>query len=64
MVKKNKRYEYEIFECSCGKKFIPTYHWLYKLTNKNNKTSYFCSYTCWRKAGGGSDNKKRVSRIK
>lgn len=64
MSRKNKRSEYEIFECSCGKRFIPTYHWLYKLITKTNKTEYFCSYTCWRKAGGGGDEKRKYTRIK
>lgn len=39
----------------CGKMFIPAVEHLYKL-NKDKKTYYYCSYTCWRKDGG--DNGK------
>lgn len=40
----------------CGKMFIPGREHLYKLL-KSNKTKYYCSYSCWRKAGG--DNGKK-----
>ena len=40
----------------CGKMFIPGAEHLYKLI-RDNKTQYYCSYTCWRKDGG--DNGKR-----
>ena len=36
----------------CGKLFILTYNYLYKLRDKNQKNLYYCSYTCWKKAGG------------
>lgn len=39
---------YKIYECECGKKFIPTPMWVYKI-----KSKYYCSYTCYRKAGAG-----------
>lgn len=40
----------------CGKMFIPSVQYLYKL-HKDNKPKYYCSYNCWRKDGG--DNGKR-----
>ena len=36
----------------CGKNFIPTFHWAYKIRPARNRTLYFCSYTCYRKSGG------------
>lgn len=45
----------------CGKAFI-TYNpgWIYKIKyDKINKTRYYCSYTCWRKAGGGNTKRHR-----
>lgn len=52
MTKKN--YEpFKVFECTCGKKFVPTYGWVYK-KQKGKYFKYFCSYSCWRKAGGGN----------
>lgn len=39
----------------CGKSFIPASGHLYKL-QKHGKLEYYCSYKCWRKAGG--DNGK------
>lgn len=32
----------------CEKRFIPTAQWLYK----GERGPYYCSYTCYRKAGG------------
>lgn len=45
----------------CKKKFI-TYSpgWVYRQI-KGSKTRYYCSYTCWRKDGGG-DAKTYVRR--
>ena len=37
----------------CGKIItIPDSTYIYKI-KKNCKVIYYCSYTCWRKAGGG-----------
>lgn len=36
----------------CGKNFVPTYYWLYKIKKYAKKTLYFCSYSCYRKMGG------------
>ena len=52
--------EYPLDICICGKQFIHTGEWVYKL-HKNGKNVYYCSYTCWRKAGGG---KKSVTFVK
>lgn len=41
----------------CGKTFIPTYKYLYKLKDRNQKTIYYCSYTCWKKDGGDNGNR-------
>lgn len=43
----------------CGKNFIPTFHWLYKIKKSGKKTLYFCSYSCYRKMGG--DNSETFS---
>jgi len=41
-------------KCSeCKKEVYPTPGWVYKVT-KNFKVRHQCSYTCWRKAGGGN----------
>lgn len=41
-------------ECEiCNKKFVKTYNYMYKLY-KNKRLTYYCSYTCYRKAGGDS----------
>ena len=47
---------FNIHTCVCGKTFIPTSQYVYKIP-KNGKWQYYCSYTCWRKAGGGSAKK-------
>lgn len=39
----------------CGKNFIPTVGWVYRDIQKSR---WFCSYTCWRKAGGDGNDKK------
>ena len=44
---------WKIYECKCGKRFIPRPNWLYKI-----KSKYYCSYTCWRKDGGDGGNTK------
>ena len=36
----------------CNKAFIPTLFWIYK-TEKGSKKIYYCSYHCFREAGGG-----------
>lgn len=62
MEKNKKKYIYGVKDrrCGeCGKLVIPTPQWLYKL-EKNYKTIYYCSYKCYRKAGGDSDNQRRV----
>jgi hypothetical protein len=35
----------------CNKEFLHNAQSIYKL-NKKNKIIHYCSYTCWRKAGG------------
>lgn len=35
----------------CGKEFLHNSMSIYKLS-KGGRTKYYCSYTCWRKAGG------------
>lgn len=35
--------------CSCGKQFMSRKKWLYKYKGRT-----YCSYTCWRNAGGGN----------
>ena len=49
----------------CGKEFITSTEWLYKLNyatnSKSYKYKYFCSYTCYRKAGGDNGRKSRKS---
>ena len=51
----------KIAECPiCGKKFIPTYGWVYKTTSP---TRLYCSYTCWRNAGGDGLNEQFKNRI-
>jgi len=58
-------YSLKIFTCECGKTFIPTPEWLYKLRRKqNSKAMYYCSYTCWRKAGGDSGKYTKYVRHK
>jgi len=50
----------KIAECSiCGKKFIPTYKWVYKTTSP---TKLYCSYSCWRKVDGLNEQfKNRIT---
>jgi len=46
--------QWRVYECPiCGKKFIPTANYLYKLRSIHG-VKYYCSYTCWRKDGGDS----------
>ena len=50
----------KIAECECGQRFIPGGDWVYKISGgKHGRTKYFCSYSCWRKAGGGSGKDPR-----
>lgn len=59
---KNGFYAFPEYTCACGKCFIPTPAWLYKINfqgKKNGGTKYYCSYTCWRKAGGDNGGKYR-----
>lgn len=46
----------------CGKDFIRPSENIYKIV-KNYKTIDYCSYTCWRKAGGdgGNGGKRRYA---
>lgn len=47
----------ELEKCKrCGKMFIPTYEYVYKLPSniKGKGYDYYCSYNCWRKDGGDS----------
>ena len=41
----------------CEKRFIPTLFWAYKNVFYN-KTIYYCSYHCFREAGGGKGKYK------
>lgn len=45
----------------CGKLIIPTPQWMYKKVT-DRKSYFYCSYTCYRKAGG--DNGKYISYVK
>ena len=38
----------------CGKLVIPTPHWMYKTHKPGKGIKYYCSYNCYRKAGGDS----------
>lgn len=40
----------------CGKQFVPTYYHMYKI-----KSKYQCSWTCYRKAGGGKVGRKEYA---
>lgn len=42
----------------CGKTIIATPEWLYKLLKKKTMI-WYCSYTCYRKAGGDSGKYKK-----
>ena len=37
----------------CGKQFIPSVHWMYKL-----RKQYYCRYSCYSSAGGDSHGYK------
>ena len=44
-------------ECPiCGKRFIPTVEWVYRLGSK-----FYCRYTCYNKAGGDKHKKYRTN---
>lgn len=52
---------FELRKCDdCGKEFIPASQHLYKL-NKEGRTRWYCSYTCWKRNGG--DNKHRGKKL-
>lgn len=36
----------------CKKLFLYNSHSIYRLKGKGGTTKHYCSYTCWRKAGG------------
>jgi len=56
---------WNIYTCDCGKKFIPTVEYIYKLRKgKTGATKYYCSYTCWRKAGGDNGPSRHYNRTK
>ena len=44
-----------LVKCKCGKIFIPTIQWVYRT---DYPTRYYCSYSCWRKAGGDGSDKE------
>lgn len=53
MKKKSARNLFVEKNCAiCNKYFLPTHYWTYRLI-VNGKSQYYCSYTCWRKDGGG-----------
>ena len=39
---------------NCGRLIYPTGDWVYKIKRSKQKTQWYCSYACWRKAGGGN----------
>lgn len=49
---------HERFCALCNKMIFPTADWVYKIRVKKEdkivETKYYCSYKCWREAGGGS----------
>ena len=47
--------DYEgLYVCAeCGKRFPFSSQTIYKMHNGKTRT-YYCSYTCWRKNGGGT----------
>jgi hypothetical protein len=45
----------KIYNCKCGKRFYKRPNWLYVYRGVT-----YCSYNCWREAGGG--NKKYTVR--
>lgn len=55
----NKEKEVKIFAdryCeNCGKMIFPTPMWVYKIKNKDSKTKYYCSYTCYKKGKWNED---------
>lgn len=57
--RKEEKYDpFPLYTCKCGKCFIPTTMWVYKLVPRGKKKiQYYCSYSCWRKDGGGSGKK-------
>ena len=55
---------WRIYTCDCGKDFIPTPNYVYKLIKGRESNKYYCSYTCWRKAGGGTYKNKYIKREK
>jgi hypothetical protein len=51
-----------IIKCPvCGNLFCHNTMSIYKLI-KDNKTIWYCSYTCWREAGGDSGKRKYARR--
>ena len=43
----------------CEKRFIPTLLWVYK-KEKGTQRTFYCSYHCFRKAGGGKGEFKNT----
>lgn len=46
---------HEKFCAECNKMIFPTSDWVYKIKGNlktNVATKYYCSYTCYKKAGG------------
>lgn len=45
----------------CGKTIYPTKDWIYKIPAAGkHKVKWYCSYTCWRKNGGGSSVRRTI----
>ena len=49
--------DFPMHTCDCGKEFVARPEWVYKIRLDNRNIKYYCSYSCWRKAGGGVDKK-------
>lgn len=47
----------------CEKRFIATLFWVYKKESAIKKT-YYCSYHCFRKAGGGKGKFKNQPKMR
>lgn len=61
----HKREQFKLYTCVCGKNFIPTYGWVYKIKRDNSTaTKFYCSYSCWRKAGGGNGKNRYTKKAR
>ena len=56
--------DFKITTCPiCKKRFLPTLYWVYMLkrySKEGYKTTYYCSYSCYREAGGGKEKSKNT----